>query len=74
MSRVEAPTGARRCFGMHGYLPNNPEMYSSFFLVGPGIAPGKSLGEIDMRQIAPPFAEILQIKLPDAELKPLDLH
>ena len=60
--------------GMHGYLPSNPEMLSSFFLVGPGVARGKSLGEIDMRQIAPTLAEILQIKLPDAELKPLNVH
>ncbi len=67
---VSAPAN----LGMHGYLARNPEMRSSFFLVGPNVARGKSLGEIDMRQIAPTLAEILQIKLPDAEVKPLDIH
>jgi predicted AlkP superfamily pyrophosphatase or phosphodiesterase len=61
--------------GMHGYLASaNPEMRSSFFLVGPEVARGKSLGEIDMRQIAPTLAQILGVKLPDAELKGLDIR
>jgi predicted AlkP superfamily pyrophosphatase or phosphodiesterase len=60
--------------GMHGYLASNPEMRSSFFLVGPKVASGKSLGEIDMRQIAPTLAQILRINLPDAELKPLNIR
>jgi predicted AlkP superfamily pyrophosphatase or phosphodiesterase len=67
---VSAPTNG----GMHGYLPSNPEMRSSFFLVGPGVAPGKSLGEIDMRQIAPTLAQALQVTLPAAELQPLNVH
>ncbi len=65
---------APRNLGMHGYLASNPEMLSSFFLVGPGIAPGKSLGEIDMRSIAPTLAQILHLKLSGAELPPLDLR
>jgi len=60
--------------GMHGYLPSNPEMRSSFFLVGPGVVHGKSLGEIDMRQIAPTIAYILRIKLVEAELEPLEIE
>jgi predicted AlkP superfamily pyrophosphatase or phosphodiesterase len=57
--------------GMHGYPPDRPEMRSSFFLVGPGISAGRSLGEIDMRQIAPTLAQILHVPLAEAELGPL---
>jgi hypothetical protein len=35
--------------GMHGYWPDQPEMRSSFFLVGPTLAKGHSVGEIDRR-------------------------
>jgi predicted AlkP superfamily pyrophosphatase or phosphodiesterase len=59
--------------GMHGYPPDRPEMRSSFFITGPHVAAGRSLGEIDMRQIAPTLAGILGIPLPDAELGPLSL-
>jgi predicted AlkP superfamily pyrophosphatase or phosphodiesterase len=59
--------------GMHGYPPDYPEMKSSFFLVGPAIPRDKSLGEIDMRNIAPTLAHILGAKLPDAELPALTL-
>jgi predicted AlkP superfamily pyrophosphatase or phosphodiesterase len=52
--------------GTHGYLPDRPEMRSSFFLLGKGIASGKNLGLIDMRQIAPTLASILSVKLESA--------
>jgi predicted AlkP superfamily pyrophosphatase or phosphodiesterase len=45
--------------GMHGYLPSNPEMRSSFFAMGRGIAHGRDLGVVDMRQIAPTIADLL---------------
>jgi predicted AlkP superfamily pyrophosphatase or phosphodiesterase len=67
---VSAPTN----LGMHGYAPERPEMRSSFFLVGPDVAPGHSLGEIDMRRIAPTLARIMGASLEDAELEPLPLH
>jgi predicted AlkP superfamily pyrophosphatase or phosphodiesterase len=54
--------------GMHGYVPERPEMRSSFFIVGPQIAKSRSLGEIDMRQIAPTLANILHIRLDAAEM------
>jgi hypothetical protein len=38
---------------------------------GPGIPKGKSLGEIDMRAIAPTLAKIMGVSLPDAKQKPL---
>jgi predicted AlkP superfamily pyrophosphatase or phosphodiesterase len=60
--------------GMHGYVPERAEMRSSFFIVGPHIPTGKSLGEIDMRQIAPTLADVLHIKLAGAEMGPLALQ
>jgi predicted AlkP superfamily pyrophosphatase or phosphodiesterase len=60
--------------GMHGYVPEHAEMRSSFFVVGPHISAGKSLGEIDMRQIAPTLADVLHIHLAGAEMAPLSLH
>lgn len=52
--------------GTHGYLPDRPEMRASFFILGQGIAPAKNLGLIDMRQIAPTLASILNVKLESA--------
>ena len=57
--------------GTHGYLPEHPEMRASFFLAGAGIAHGRDLGVIDMRQIAPTLAEMLGVSLPSADGKPL---
>jgi predicted AlkP superfamily pyrophosphatase or phosphodiesterase len=59
--------------GMHGYVPQRAEMRSSFFIVGPHIPKGKSLGEIDMRQIAPTLANILHIRLSGAEMPAVSL-
>lgn len=59
--------------GMHGYLPTHPEMRSSFFILGKGIAPGRDLGIIDMRQIAPTLAGILGVTLNDAKQPPLNV-
>ena len=59
---------------MHGYLADNPEMRSSFFLVGPHVAHGKSLGDIDMRQIAPTLAQLMHVKLPDADMTALKVE
>ena len=47
--------------GMHGYLPSNPDMLSTFMLAGRGIAQGRSLETIDMVQIAPTLASVLGI-------------
>jgi predicted AlkP superfamily pyrophosphatase or phosphodiesterase len=60
--------------GMHGYLPERPEMRSAFFLIGPHVPAGRSLGEIDMRQIAPTLAAIVGVSLKDAELGALQLR
>jgi predicted AlkP superfamily pyrophosphatase or phosphodiesterase len=57
--------------GMHGYLPAAPEMRSSFMLMGPGVAKGKSYGEIDMRAIAPTLARVMGFAMASADHKPL---
>jgi len=60
--------------GMHGYAPEHAEMRSSFFLVGPHVPAARSLGEIDMRRIAPTLARLMGTSLRQAELEPLLLH
>jgi predicted AlkP superfamily pyrophosphatase or phosphodiesterase len=60
--------------GMHGYPPDRREMRSSFFVIGPGVRAARSLGEIDMRRIAPTIAMLLHVRLADAELGPLSLR
>ena len=59
--------------GTHGYTPDAPEMRSSFFMLGPGDAHGRDLGQIDMRAIAPTLAGVLGVSLPSAQYKPLIL-
>jgi len=39
--------------GTHGAMPDLPDLHASFFLVGPGVPAGNSLGTIDMRDVAP---------------------
>lgn len=60
--------------GTHGHLPDNPELRSSFFIAGRGIDAARSLGVIDMRQIAPTLASLLGLSLPSADFKPMALN
>jgi predicted AlkP superfamily pyrophosphatase or phosphodiesterase len=60
--------------GTHGYFPSAPALRSTFMLMGSGIPAGKSLGEIDMRSIAPTLAGILEVPLPTAEKPAVDLR
>ena len=53
--------------GGHGYLPDLPEMNSSFVIAGREIPAGRALGIIDMRDIAPTLAGVLGLELPSAE-------
>ena len=53
--------------GGHGFSPEFPEMRASFFVAGPGIARGRDVGVIDMRQIAPTVAGILGVRLSGAK-------
>lgn len=59
--------------GMHGYFPAMPEMRSTFLVMGKGVAKGRSLGEIDMRAIAPTLAGVMGAKLPDAQVSALNI-
>ncbi|SEB54541.1 alkaline phosphatase family protein [Terriglobus roseus] len=49
--------------GTHGYLPQRPELYASFLMMGPGVVKGKDVGLIDMRQVATTLADLLGVKL-----------
>jgi len=55
--------------GTHGHLPDLPDLRAAFFVVGPGVPAGRSLGLIDMRDIAPTLARRLGVALPAAEGK-----
>ena len=57
--------------GSHGFSPEYPEMRSSFFAVGAGIAHHRDLGLVDMLQIAPTVAGILHVPMPTAKATPL---
>jgi predicted AlkP superfamily pyrophosphatase or phosphodiesterase len=59
--------------GTHGYLPSFPEMHASFFAMGRGVAKGRDLGMIDMRQVAPTVAHILGVSLPWAKQQTLNI-
>jgi len=65
--------GTPKYKGTHGYFPQIPNLRSTFLIMGKGIAVNKSLGEIDMRAIAPTLASIIGVKLERAELGPIDL-
>jgi hypothetical protein len=39
----------------------------SCFIAGPGIPAGRDLGRVDMRDIAPTLAGVMEIALPEAE-------
>jgi predicted AlkP superfamily pyrophosphatase or phosphodiesterase len=53
--------------GGHGFSPEFPEMNAAFFIAGAGIARGRDLGAVDMRQIAPTLAQILGVRLDGGE-------
>lgn len=53
--------------GTHGYLPEIREMDASFFIAGPGVPVGRSLGRIEMRDVAPTLAGLLKVAFPSAE-------
>lgn len=54
-------------WGTHGMLPDDRDMDAAFFVVGPGVAAGRRLGRIDMRDVAPTLAARLDLSLPAAE-------
>ena len=62
-------TGAKA--GTHGYFNDRLEMRSAFFVMGPGVEPGRNLGDIDMKDIAPSLARLVGLELRKAEGLPL---
>jgi predicted AlkP superfamily pyrophosphatase or phosphodiesterase len=60
--------------GGHGFTPEFPEMNAAFFIAGAGIARGRDLGAIDMRQIAPTLAQILGAGLSVGNHVPLNVR
>jgi len=73
-SAVEAVTELHGTPGGHGFSPDDPQMRSSFFISGTGIAQHRDLGVIDMRRIAPTVAKLLHVNLPTATAEPLPLR
>jgi predicted AlkP superfamily pyrophosphatase or phosphodiesterase len=74
-SKLQGPVAsAVRPAGTHGYAPDVAEMNSSFFIAGPGIAAGRDLGQIDMRDIAPTLAALIGVGLPSADGRSLTLR
>jgi predicted AlkP superfamily phosphohydrolase/phosphomutase len=57
--------------GTHGWFNDHPEMHSTFIIEGQGLTKKGSLGQIDMRQIAPTLAKLMKVSLPTAQGKPL---
>ncbi len=56
--------------GVSGLWPGKPGYRSVFIAAGPAI-PARRIGEIDLLQIAPTFARIIGVELPQAKGKPL---
>ena len=49
-------------------------MRAAFFIAGAGIARGRDLGLIDMRQVAPTVAQLLGVRLKSASQSPLAIR
>jgi predicted AlkP superfamily pyrophosphatase or phosphodiesterase len=66
-SRFEGPAvaGSAADRGTHGHLPTREGMEASYFITGPGIAPGKNLGRIKLADVAPTLTARLGMP-PDA--------
>ena len=56
-----------RAGGSHGYAPDVTAMDAIFIAVGSGVPPGRDLGKIDMRDIAPTVAALLGLTMPNVE-------
>jgi predicted AlkP superfamily pyrophosphatase or phosphodiesterase len=71
-SKLSGPlVGAGTVKGTHGYFPDHGEMHSTLILDGPRLPLHGSLGEVDMRAIAPTAAKLLGVSLPTAAVAPL---
>jgi predicted AlkP superfamily pyrophosphatase or phosphodiesterase len=59
--------------GMHGYDPARIDQRATLLIQGKGVAAGRNLGLVDMRDIAPTLAKWLGVSLSQAQGKPLDI-
>ncbi len=57
--------------GMHGQMPDRPEMAAAFVIAGPGIPHGKMLERVRMIDVAPTLARLAGLSLPGAEGEPI---
>lgn len=60
--------------GTHGFAPSQPEMDAVFAVAGPGIAAGRDLGRIDLRDVGPTLAGLMGLELAAAEGRDLSLR
>jgi predicted AlkP superfamily pyrophosphatase or phosphodiesterase len=67
----EIVVGRTTVGGTHGYLPDQPDMLAGCIAWGPGVKAGTQLGKVNIIDIAPTIARILQVEMPSAEGKPL---
>ena len=58
-------------FGEHGFSVDEPQAKTFFLLSGPGVKQGAVIPEMNLVDIAPTLAEMLQLSLPEAEGKSL---
>ena len=61
----DVPAGAVR--GNHGYLSSDPDMTAILVMWGAGIQPGAHSGIESNLNVAPTLAQLLHVKLPDAQ-------
>jgi predicted AlkP superfamily pyrophosphatase or phosphodiesterase len=59
--------------GTHGFLPHHPDMRGICIVWGAGIKPGTKLGLVKNTRVAPTIAKLLDVQLPSAEGKTLDI-
>ncbi|MGA2982182.1 MAG: ectonucleotide pyrophosphatase/phosphodiesterase [Terriglobia bacterium] len=76
--RLEGPvlSDTSKDRGTHGYLPSHQGMEAMFTAVGRDIAPGKNLGRMSLKQIAPTLARVMGLPadILGSEEKPLVLR
>ncbi|MGO9108714.1 MAG: alkaline phosphatase family protein [Thermoguttaceae bacterium] len=64
--KVEADATVR---GMHGQMPDRPNLEATFIAAGPGIAVGGAVAEMRMIDVGPTLAAAVGLKLSEAEGK-----
>jgi predicted AlkP superfamily pyrophosphatase or phosphodiesterase len=58
--------------GTHGFDPNQPRLHGTFAAWGAGIKAGAKPGTINNTDVAPTMAELMGVKIPDADGRVLD--